>query len=128
MIELAIDQERERISRFHFVRDSKLALVGRLMLKAAACLILQPQPGEEVTFLRTPEGKPYLSPSSCVAPLPSEGPARPSPGCDATTGTTGLRSKQRSPRPPRTADADRRPPAHRGAPQRRPAARTGGRG
>jgi hypothetical protein len=83
VITFSFSQERVRISKFHFIRDAKLALVGRLMLKAAACLILKPQPDEEITFLRTPEGKPYLSPTSCIMPLPA-GATRPNPNSEAT--------------------------------------------
>lgn len=53
-------QERERISRFKFRKDAKLALVGRLLLQHAACSALG-QPFGMADFGRTKERKPFLS-------------------------------------------------------------------
>jgi hypothetical protein len=47
---MAFVQEKARISRFRFMRDSKLALVGRLLLHAAATSLLQPGPDEKVVW------------------------------------------------------------------------------
>jgi hypothetical protein len=56
-------QERQRISRFRFGKDAKLALVGRLLLQHAACSALA-QPFGMVDFARTKEGKPVITPST----------------------------------------------------------------
>ena len=53
-------QERQRISRFKFRKDAKLALVGRLLLQHAACSALGQSFGM-VDFDRTKERKPILS-------------------------------------------------------------------
>ena len=40
LLELQDGEEKARIKRFHFERDAKMALMGRLMLHAAACAVL----------------------------------------------------------------------------------------
>jgi phosphopantetheinyl transferase len=53
-------QERQRISRFKFRKDAKLALVGRLLLQHTACSALGQSFGM-ADFVRTEERKPILS-------------------------------------------------------------------
>jgi hypothetical protein len=53
--------EKTRIKRFHFERDAKTALVGRLLLHAAACAVLGVEPAR-VKFARSKENKPYVLP------------------------------------------------------------------
>jgi len=52
-------EERQRISRFHFKKDAKLALAGRTLLQHAASTALN-QPFGMILFGRTAEGKPYV--------------------------------------------------------------------
>ena len=56
-------QERQRISKFRFRKDAKLALVGRLLLQHTACAALG-HPFGMVDFARTKEGKPVISPTT----------------------------------------------------------------
>lgn len=52
-------EEIERIKRFVFRRDTKLALVGRLLIRAAVTLCLGIKNGE-IRLGRTAKGKPIL--------------------------------------------------------------------
>jgi phosphopantetheinyl transferase len=52
-------EERERINKFVFQRDAKLALVGRLLLRAAIVKSECVRNGD-IVFGRTEKGKPIL--------------------------------------------------------------------
>ena len=67
-------QERNRISRFRFRKDAKLALVGRLLLQHTACTALG-LPFGAADFARTKENKPFLAHAKQCAPTtaPSSG-------------------------------------------------------
>eukprot|EP00277_Geminigera_cryophila_P008693 CAMPEP_0179410260 /NCGR_PEP_ID=MMETSP0799-20121207/3182_1 /TAXON_ID=46947 /ORGANISM="Geminigera cryophila, Strain CCMP2564" /LENGTH=276 /DNA_ID=CAMNT_0021182077 /DNA_START=42 /DNA_END=872 /DNA_ORIENTATION=- len=58
-------EERQRISRFRFRKDAKLALVGRLLLQHTACTALA-QPFGMIDFARTKQGKPFLSHTTAI--------------------------------------------------------------
>ena len=60
-------QERNRISRFRFRKDAKLALVGRLLLQHTACTALG-LPFGAADFARTKENKPFLAHAKQCAP------------------------------------------------------------
>ncbi|KAJ1485130.1 4'-phosphopantetheinyl transferase superfamily [Baffinella frigidus] len=59
LMSLPSSEERERIKRFRFAKDAKLALVGRLLLLHACCTALGVEWGT-AEIGRTKEGKPYL--------------------------------------------------------------------
>lgn len=61
LLDLQDEAEKARIKRFHFEKDAKTALVGRLMLHAAASAALGADPAV-VKFARSKENKPYLVP------------------------------------------------------------------
>jgi 4'-phosphopantetheinyl transferase, N-terminal len=52
-------EERARVRRYHFERDRKRALIGRLLLRRLCASVLR-SPLDVVRLSRTPQGKPYL--------------------------------------------------------------------